>query len=118
MTVKKKQLCFEDEKHSKASSMMIKEGKQDDHEDESSDSEEELYNLMRGHTSLMITEELDSESDNEADEGEDESKNEEQEAEPTEKQQSSSSTNYDWGAPLTEATTPSWGNNENWKIQR
>ncbi len=33
MIVKKKEACFEDEKHPKASSMMIKEGERDDRED-------------------------------------------------------------------------------------
>ena len=65
MIVKKKEVNFDDKKR-KESSMMV--SQKDDEGSklsyEESDVEEELYNLMRGHTSLMITEDS-SDSDEE-----------------------------------------------------
>jgi hypothetical protein len=60
----------------------------------------------------MITGDADSESEDESDEGEVVSEEEMQEAPKTTTEHSSSSVNHEWGAPLTDATTPRWGNNE------
>ncbi len=63
MIVKKKNVKFEEDNNPKGSSLMVSRSDEEDKDYEGSDSEEELYNLMRGHTSLMITEESDSDSE-------------------------------------------------------
>ena len=139
--VQKKSVRISDKKEEGSSSMMIKEDGGSS-EDEGSNAETELYNLMRGHTSLMMVgessdsdseqehggsggeENSDSESDQEdsssgggessdSESGREESSSgkEPEMAPPAVSLSSLSSSTYEWGAPLTRATAPSWGNN-------
>ena len=56
MIIKKKGVKWEDEKDSRISSMIVgQQGKaKRKQEDDDSDVEDTLYNLIRGHSSLMI----------------------------------------------------------------
>ena len=73
MIIKKKGVKWEDEKDSRISSMIVGQQGEDkgQQEDGDSDVEDTLYNLMRGHSSLMIAadpEISDSESEGEREE--------------------------------------------------
>ncbi len=79
MIVEKKSVQFVDEKEQKGSSMMVSQKV----------AEDKLYNLMRGHTSLMIAADSDS-SEDEGEEGsEDDENNESSEAVPDERKKKS-----------------------------
>ena len=65
MIIKKKGVKSEYEKDSRSSSMIVGQqgGAKGLHEDDESDVEDTLYNLMRGHSSLMIAADSDDSED-------------------------------------------------------
>ena len=106
LMVQKKGDRFANLKNEGSSSMMVR-----DHgavsEDKEESAETELYNLMRGNTVLMVTEDSDSDSDSE------QGANEEVGSESsTVSEKSWAHTDpYEWRASLTSKTVPTWGNN-------
>ena len=115
------------EAQEKSSSMVVRFKDEEDNSDED-DVEGNLYNLMRGHTSLMIAANFDTESDRDEENSDDESSDEESSDEESSVEESSEDDNHDlskkalqpdrnsscedWGAPLTAENTPKWGNKE------
>ena len=71
--VQKKGVKFNEDKDSRISSMIVgaRNQREDNHEGEESDVENDLYNLMRGHSVMMIAADSD-ESDNESEDESDE----------------------------------------------
>ena len=104
--IQRKGVRFANLKEEGGPSMMVRDD-ESSAEDEEGSAEKELYNLMRGNTVLMVTE--DSESDSDA----------EQEIREEEAQGSSTATLPSsvpeepcvWGAPLTLRNAATWGNN-------
>ena len=96
MIVKKKSVHYCDEKDKRESSMIASHNDEAEslHSDDDEDAEDKLYNLLRGHTSLMIAEDSDSSEDDE------------EEGEESEKEEESSSSVPGWGSSSTE---PQWG---------
>jgi hypothetical protein len=90
MIVKKKSVHYANEKEKRESSMIVSQNEEAEtqHSYERDDAEDKLYNLLRGHTSLMIAEDSDSSEDDE------------EEGEESEKEEESSSSVPEWGGPL------------------
>jgi hypothetical protein len=108
MIVKKKSIHYVDEKDKRESSMIASQNDKAEslHSYEGDDAEYKLYNLLRGHTSLMIAEGSDSSEDDE-EEGEESEKEEESSSSVPE--WASSSTEPQWGSTV--SNPPTWGNN-------
>ena len=116
MVVKKKGVKFEDEKDSRVSAMIVgQESKgRGQHEDDESDIEDTLYNLMRGHSSLMIAADSD-DSEDESDESENKEDEQEEAKSKEERGRETRETNVRlWGSasPRTSSPEPSYTQEE------
>ncbi len=100
MIVKKKGVQGVDDKERRSSSMMVsQEGAGNRTQDyDESDTEDELYNLMRGHASLMIAGGCDMSEDEKEDDDENEYDEETSELDEEEKKEESSSVVPEWGS--------------------
>ena len=87
-------------------SMMVRDD-ESSAEDDEGNAEKELYNLMRGNTVLMVTEDSESDSDAEQEIREEEAQGSSTAALPS----SVPEEPCVWGAPLTLRNAPTWGNN-------
>jgi hypothetical protein len=108
MIVKKKSVRFEEENDKRESSMIASQKNEAESQSsyEEDEAEDKLYNILRGHTSLMIAEDSDLSEDDEDDGDE------------SEKEEEGSSSVPEWGAPSSEpqwgsavSNLPTWGNN-------
>ena len=112
MIVKKKGVQGVDDKERRSSSMMVsQEGAGNRTQDyDESDTEDELYNLMRGHTSLMMAEGSDLSEDEKEDEDENEGDEKTSELDEDIKKEESSSVAPEWGSSVGMSKAPTWGN--------
>lgn len=126
LMVQKKGVKFNEDKDTRISSMIVgaRNQREDKHEGEESDVENDLYNLMRGHSVMMIAADSD-ESDNESEEDSDDeiqlsggnssmaTERKSSEAVPEERSSAPSlttpSASPQWGSMPTQV--PTWGNN-------